>query len=71
MAVIWVVEPYGLVEVNQFFRGTCCLHHQGRKEAARTSEVSVNFYESTWCYNSEDCNLHTCCCDNLKSHLTF
>jgi hypothetical protein len=30
MAVFWDVAPCGLVEVYQRFRGTCCLHHQGR-----------------------------------------
>jgi hypothetical protein len=36
-------------------------------EAANTSETSVNFYQTTWCYNPEDSHLHTCCCENLKS----
>jgi hypothetical protein len=29
MAVFWVVAPCSLVEVNQCFRGGCCLYHQG------------------------------------------
>jgi hypothetical protein len=29
MAVFWVVAPYSLVEVQQRFKGPCCLHHQG------------------------------------------
>jgi hypothetical protein len=27
-------------------------------EAARTSELSVNFYQTTWHYNPEDGHLH-------------
>jgi hypothetical protein len=29
MAVFWVVAPCSLVEAEQRFKGTCCLHHQG------------------------------------------
>jgi hypothetical protein len=29
MAVFWVIAPCSLVEVYQYFRGTCCLHHHG------------------------------------------
>jgi hypothetical protein len=36
--------------------------------AVSTSEISVNFYETTWCNISEGCHLHTHCCKNLKSH---
>jgi hypothetical protein len=38
-------------------------------EAARTSEMSVNFYLTTWCYNPEDSHLHTRCRKNLKSYI--
>jgi hypothetical protein len=27
-------------------------------EAASTSETSVNFYQTSWCYNPEENNLH-------------
>lgn len=27
--VFWVVAPYRLVEVHQFFRGGRCLHYRG------------------------------------------
>jgi hypothetical protein len=59
MAVFWVVAPSSLVEVYQYFRSTCCLHHQGAlmMEAASTSEMSVNFYQTTWCYNPADSHL--------------
>jgi hypothetical protein len=39
MAVFWVVAPCSLVEVNQRFRGPCCLHHQGDEYAARVETV--------------------------------
>jgi hypothetical protein len=37
--------------------------------AASTSETLVNFYQTTWHNNPEDSHLHTCCCENLKSHM--
>jgi hypothetical protein len=37
-------------------------------EAASTTETSVNFYQTTWRNIPEDSHLHTCCCENLKSH---
>jgi hypothetical protein len=40
-------------------------------EAARTSETSVNFYQTTWRYNSEDSYLHTRRRENLKSYKIF
>jgi hypothetical protein len=36
-------------------------------EAARTSEMSVNIYQTTRHYNPEDSHLHTCRHENLKS----
>jgi hypothetical protein len=36
---------------------------------ARISEMSLNFYQTTWCNNTEDSHLHSYCHDNLKSHL--
>jgi hypothetical protein len=38
-----------------------------RVEAASTSEMSVNFYQTTWRYIPEDSHLHTLCHENLKS----
>jgi hypothetical protein len=46
MVVFWVVATCSLVEVYRRVRGTCSLHHQGRDEAASTSETSVNFYQT-------------------------
>jgi hypothetical protein len=37
-------------------------------EAVQTSETLVNLYQSTRCYNPEDSQLHTHCCENLKSY---
>jgi hypothetical protein len=72
MAVFWVVAPCSLVEVYQRFREPCCLHHQDNEalmmEAARTSETSVNFYQTTWRYNPEDSHLRTHRRENLKSY---
>jgi hypothetical protein len=36
-------------------------------EAARTSETSVNFYQTTWRYNPEHSHLHIHHRENLKS----
>jgi hypothetical protein len=38
-------------------------------EAARTSEMLVNFYQTAWCYNPEDSHVRTHCRENLKSYL--
>jgi hypothetical protein len=38
-------------------------------EAVRTSETSVNSYQSTRRYNPEDGHLHSHRCENLKSYL--
>jgi hypothetical protein len=40
-------------------------------EAARTSEMLINFYQTTWCYNPEDSRLHTHHHENLKSYLSL
>jgi hypothetical protein len=37
-------------------------------EAARTSEMLINFYQTTLRYNPEDSHLRTHCCENLKSY---
>jgi hypothetical protein len=37
-------------------------------EAARTSEMLVNCYQTTRRYNPEDSHLHTRHCENLKSY---
>jgi hypothetical protein len=37
-------------------------------EAAKTSETSVKFYQTTGLNIAGDSHLHTCCHENLKSH---
>jgi hypothetical protein len=37
-------------------------------EAKSTCEISVNFYETTWCSIPEDCHLRIRRCYNLKPH---
>jgi hypothetical protein len=38
-------------------------------EAERTSEMLVNFFQTTRCYNPEGSHLRTHRCENLKSYL--
>jgi hypothetical protein len=54
----------GLIDAYRRFRGACCLHHQGddglislMMEAASTSEMSVNVFQTAWRYNPEDSHL--------------
>jgi hypothetical protein len=37
-------------------------------EAVSTSETSVSFYKTAWCYIPGDSHLHTPRCENLQSH---
>jgi hypothetical protein len=49
-----VVAPSGLVEFYRLFRGACCLDRQTViTKAARTSETSVKFYQTTRRCNPE------------------
>jgi hypothetical protein len=53
------VTPYSVVDLYQSFEGTCYLHIQGAwVEAARSSEPSVNIYQTTRRHIVEDGNLH-------------
>jgi hypothetical protein len=63
MTVFWDGALCSLVEVYRRFRGPCCLHHQGDEcalmmEAASTTEMSVNFYQTTRRNIPEDSHLH-------------
>jgi hypothetical protein len=64
MAVLWDIAPCGLVEIDLFRRFRVMM------EVVRTSETSVYFNETTWCYIPEHCHVHTRRCDNLKSHVS-
>jgi hypothetical protein len=73
IAVFWVVAPCSLVEIYPLVRPvslhwmtdpyiTTRFLSPGllialMMEAARTSEMLVNFYQTTRCYNPEDSNL--------------
>jgi len=37
-------------------------------EAASFAKTAVTNYQSTWCHNSEYCNIHPQCCETLKPH---
>jgi hypothetical protein len=61
----WDAALCSLVEVYWCFRGACWPTLSGwlialLMEVASTSEMSVNFYHTTWCNNPEDSHLHTC-----------
>jgi hypothetical protein len=68
MAVLWVAVLCSLVEVYLMFQWSFVPLSSGQwvlmVEAARTSEMSVNFYQTTQCYNTEDSHLElqTQCC---------
>jgi hypothetical protein len=69
MAVFWVVAPCSLVEVTDVSEVLAASIIRVMMEAASTSELSVNCYQTTWRYNPEDNHLHTHCLENLKSYL--
>jgi hypothetical protein len=54
-----------MADIYQNFRGPFCFHHQGDDEGikmeARTSDVMVNFYQTTQCYNPEESHIHNSC----------
>jgi hypothetical protein len=68
MAIFWVVVLCSLVEVCQYFRGQRAVIAL-LMETARTSEMLVNFYQTTQCCNAEDCYLHPYCHEDLKSYI--
>jgi hypothetical protein len=48
MTVFWDVAPCSLVEIDQYFRGAYCLHHQGT-HAGATSQETVTFIIDVGC----------------------
>jgi hypothetical protein len=71
-SVFWDVKGCSPVEIHQRFGGTYCLHLQCRRisqtrnqqrsgvtmEAVRSSQTSVDFYQTTRRYTPEDKNAH-------------
>jgi hypothetical protein len=68
MAVFWLVAPCNLVEVSEVLAAPII---RAMTEAARTSEILVNFYQITWRYNPEDSHLCAHRRENLKSYFIF
>jgi hypothetical protein len=74
MAAFWVEVPCDLLEFYQHFRVLTASIFRAmndntlRLEAARTSEMLVNFCQTTQHYNQEDSHLHTHHRENLKSY---
>jgi hypothetical protein len=64
----------GGCELDSFSSGLDCEHGNElialMMQAARTSEMLVNFYQTTWCYNPEDSYLCTHHHENLKSYFS-
>jgi hypothetical protein len=46
ITVFWDVASCSLADTDRCFKGTYCLNHHD-DEAVRSSETSVNFYETT------------------------
>jgi hypothetical protein len=67
MAVFWVVALCRRMWVYRRFRGLYCLIAL-MKEAAQTSETSVNSYQPLHSCNREDSHLHSHSRENLTSH---
>jgi hypothetical protein len=68
--VFWDVAPCSLenfTEVSDVLAASIIIARM--MEAASTSEMSVNFYQTTRRNSPEDSHLHTRSRENLKSHL--
>jgi hypothetical protein len=74
MTVFWGVAACSLIEftdVSKVFAASIIRAMIAlMMEAASTSKTSVN-YHTTRRNNPEDSHLHTCRCENLKSHHTI
>jgi hypothetical protein len=72
MVVFWDDSPCSLVEIDQRFRGSYCLHHQDDEtlmiEIVSTFEMSVNSYQIARRNIPEDSHIYTRRLENLKSH---
>jgi hypothetical protein len=63
MTVFWDIAPYSLVETDRRLSAYCLAAL--KMEAVSTSEMSVNFYQTTR-HNPEDSHLHTHRRENLE-----
>jgi hypothetical protein len=63
VTVFWTVTPCSLVDMYGCFRGTCCLHLQGRGDTSGSSEVLVPMYQTTQSQIPENCNLKETDCE--------
>lgn len=54
IAVLWVVMPRSLVNVYWRFRAACAFITTLMMEGANISEMSINFYQTTWHNNPKD-----------------
>jgi hypothetical protein len=66
--VFWDVVPCSHIEVDRHTEIHTTSIFSLMMEAVHTSETSVHFNVTTWCYIPEDYKLHTCHRENLKSH---
>jgi hypothetical protein len=57
MAVFWDVAPCSLEEIDQRFRGVCCLHHQGDEKVQEDQERNGKWNK-----------LYTDCMKKIKSN---
>jgi hypothetical protein len=77
MIVFWDAAPCSLVETGRQFINAYCLQHQGHPptalttESVSTSEMSVNFYQTTLRSITEDSNFFTSHRKKLISHQLY
>jgi hypothetical protein len=73
MAAFWVVVPCSLVEVSNVSEVlVASITITLMMQAAITFGMSINFYQTTQCYNTLDSGRQyedTCCHENLNSYL--
>jgi hypothetical protein len=71
MAVFWFVVPCSqkFTNISEVLAASIIIIIIAlMTETARTSEMMVNFYQTTQCYNPKDSYLRTHGCENLISY---